>query len=73
MRDFSHIPPWSPRPEFHDEQDPTIDRALQSAAQAQRMGMSEQDTLAHLLARGFSMGDAVNIVRGSTILVEHDH
>jgi hypothetical protein len=72
MRDFSNIPPWSPCPELHEEQDPTIDRALQATAHALRMGMSEEQALAHVHARGIAFPAAVNIVRAATVLSDHD-
>lgn len=65
------IVPWSPCPETHVESDPRIDKAIQNVAQALSMGMTEEDVLVHTMARGFDLGEAVNIIRAATILTDH--
>ena len=60
--------PFSPRPEFHNEQNPRIDRAIQSAAHALTMGLSEWDVIQALIRGGMVTHEVVNAVRAARVL-----
>lgn len=67
MRDFTHIPPFSPCAQDHVEWEPRIDRMIQRAANL--LGhVSEIEALDKLVGDGATMDEAVNAVRAGAIL-----
>ncbi len=69
MRDFTHIPPFSPCAQDHVEWEPRIDRLIQRAARL--LGhVSEVEAVDTLVGEGATLEEAVNAVRAGAILSE---
>lgn len=60
--------PYNPRPEYHEEQDPSIDEAIRVTARRLEHGMPESEAFDLLVASGHEEGNAYNVVCAAFIL-----
>jgi hypothetical protein len=69
MRDFTHIPFFSPRAQDHVEHKPQIDHMIARAASLLNY-FSESEVIGMLVEAGMTMGEVINAVRAGNILNE---